>query len=105
MEREEMQALLEEMETRLSKHMDDVAASLETRLSKRMDDMAATMDNMAASLEQSIRDAQTEVLKAVYSTQEGNITRLNALETSLPQRMAIVERRLLEIEKKLGGVV
>jgi hypothetical protein len=62
------------------------------------------MDEMAATLEEGYRDTQTEVLKAVYSMGarvEARVGAQEALVSSIQQRQALVEARLLEIEKRL----
>ncbi|HEY2018063.1 MAG TPA: hypothetical protein VGH38_31375, partial [Bryobacteraceae bacterium] len=57
---------------------------------------------------ETVRDAQAEVLKAFPSYQEGANVRMRALEaklsnvdSGLSERLAIVERRLWQIEAKL----
>lgn len=65
------------------------------------------VDEAWAGMKEFARDLQTEVLKAVLTTQEGNVARLGGLEAAdaaVLARMAAMERRLLEIEKRLGGV-
>jgi hypothetical protein len=80
-------------ETRLSQEIREEIAKSEVKLTKRMDDITA-------SLEEEIRDSQTEVLRAMLTTQEGNLARFKDVDT-LRERVAIVERRLLEIEVRL----
>ncbi len=81
------------VETRLRLEIREEIAKSEIKLTKRMDDIAA-------SLEEEIRDSQTEVLRAMLTTQEGNLARFKEVDT-LRERVAIVERRLLEIEVRL----
>ncbi len=78
---------------RLEHRLKEEFHEIEVKLTKRMDDFAA-------SLEEEIRDSQTEVLKAMVTTQEANLARFKDFET-LRERMAILERRLLEIEVRL----
>lgn len=78
---------------RLEHRLKEEFHETEVKLTKRMDDFAA-------SLEEEIRDSQTEVLKAMVTTQEANLARFKDFET-LRERMAILERRLLEIEVRL----
>lgn len=50
-----------------------------------------------------MRDMQTEIIRVSMEFQQRNETRDAAVETQLPpmtERMASIERRLLEIEKK-----
>lgn len=78
---------------RLEHRLKEEFHEIEVKLTKRMDDFAA-------SLEEEIRDSQTEALKAMVTTQEANLARFKDFET-LRERMAILERRLLEIEVRL----
>ena len=78
---------------RLEHRLKEEFHEIEVKLTKRMDDFAA-------SLEEEIRDSQTDVLKAMVTTQEANLARFKGFET-LRERMAILERRLLEIEVRL----
>jgi len=78
---------------RLEHRLEEAIREIEVKLTKRIDDFAA-------SLEEQIRDSQTEVLKAMLTTQEANLLRFRDLET-LRERMAVRERRLLEIEARL----
>ena len=51
-----------------------------------------------------VRDSQTEILKAFLPYQAGQDVRLRLMEVTgagITERMAILERRLSEIEKKL----
>jgi chromosome segregation ATPase len=77
----------------LERRVEERLLEVEVKLTKRMDDFAA-------SLEEQIRDSQTEVLKAMLTTQESNLARFKEIEP-LRERIAILERRLLEIEMKL----
>jgi hypothetical protein len=86
---EEVGQRFDRLEHRLNEGLHEV----EVRLTKRMDDFAA-------SLEEQIRDSQTEVLRAMLTTQEANLLRFKDFET-LRERMAVLERRLLEIEVRL----
>lgn len=66
---------------RLEHRLKEEFHETEVKLTKRMDDFAA-------SLEEEIRDSQTEVLKAMVTTQEANLARFKDFET-LRERMAI----------------
>jgi chaperonin cofactor prefoldin len=62
------------------------------------------LDDMAASLEEGYRDTQTELLKAIYTMGETVQSRVDTQEivvASLQKRQALLEARLLEIEKRL----
>ena len=99
MTREEAEEIIAAMRAAIQSEM---AAQEERLLAK----FHQHVDNMSATLEESIRDRQTEVLRAVMSAQESNTARLGLVEAadaSVLHRMATMERRLLEIEKRLGG--
>ena len=71
-------------------------------------DMAAFKQEILDGVQEQIRDSQTEILKAFLPYQESNNLRLRVVETNLSNtdavltaRMAVLERRLQEIEKKL----
>jgi hypothetical protein len=56
-------------------------------------------------LKETFRDVQTELLKAFYSFAESTQQRLGQVEVSnqaLVARLATVENRLLEVEKRLN---
>jgi hypothetical protein len=88
--------------------VDRRSVEMEQRFTERIDAATASMfqrmDEMAAALEEGYRDTQTEVLKAIYSLGVRLESRAGAQEaviTSIQQRQASVEARLLEIEKRL----
>jgi predicted nucleic acid-binding Zn-ribbon protein len=66
--------------------------------------MFQRLDEMAATLEEHFREQQTEVLKAAFTMQEQINVRTKEQDNSMTavrDRLAIVERRLFEIEKRL----
>jgi predicted RNA-binding protein len=66
--------------------------------------LRTTKDDILEAVQEYVRDAQTEILKAFLPYQEGQNIRLRTLEnvgTGISERIAVVERRLAEIEKKL----
>ena len=79
-----------------------------------MDGQAVTHQELAQALTQQkqeildgvqelVRDVQTEILKAFLPHAENTSLRIRLIEatdTGFSERMAIMERRLLEIEKK-----
>ena len=78
---------------------------VETRLKG---EMAQMRREILDGVQEMVRDAQTEILKAFLPFQEAQNIRLHTLEvklinteTGLSERMAVVERRLAEIEKRL----
>jgi|GEM_PF-2109493 uncharacterized protein Yka (UPF0111/DUF47 family) len=69
---------------------------------------AAQKQEILDGVQEQIRDSQTEILKAFLPYQESTNLRLRVVETNLSNtdavltaRMAVLERRLQEIEKKL----
>jgi hypothetical protein len=66
--------------------------------------MFQRLDDVAATLEKSYRGTRTEVLNAIYSMGVRLEARAGAQEaviTSIQQRQASIEARLLEIERRL----
>jgi hypothetical protein len=71
--------------------LEDALGAVETRIIDR--------------LTESIRDAQTEVLKAFYGFAESNRQRLSQLEGNqgaLINRIGVLEDRMLELERKVN---
>jgi hypothetical protein len=71
-------------------------------------DMATLKQEILDGVQERIRDSQTEILKAFLPFQESSNLRLRLVETNLSNtdavltaRMAVLERRLQEIEKRL----
>jgi len=69
---------------------------------------AAQKQEILDGVQEQIRDSQTEILKAFLPYQESTNLRLRVVETNLSNtdavltaRMAVLERRLQEIEKRL----
>jgi ribosomal protein L16 Arg81 hydroxylase len=88
--------------------VDQRFTQMDQRFTEKIDaaktSMFQRLDEMAATLEEGYRDTQTEVLKAIYSMGarlEARVGAQEALVTSIQQRQALVEARLLEIEKRL----
>ena len=78
---------------------------LETKIDGLKSWLMQRLDDMAATLEENYRDTQTELLKAMYTMGETIQSRVNAQEaviSSLQQRQALMEARLLEVEKRLN---
>jgi hypothetical protein len=68
------------------------------------------LDQLEARLTERMRDMQTELLRGFAAFSEGQTLRLRKVEadqsnldTALSGRVSVVERRLLEIEMRLGG--
>lgn len=68
------------------------------------DELKGDMASLRDELVEAIHDSETKLLKAFYDYAETNRVRMAAIETeriSLAQRLAIVEDKILRIEKKL----
>jgi len=70
-------------------------------LQQRVDGLEQRMDDFAVSLEEQIRDFQTEILKVMLTIRESNLARFTDLET-LRERVSILERCLLDIRLRLA---
>jgi hypothetical protein len=82
------------LEERLNQNM----GALEERLNQRMEEREER-------LTETFRDMQTELLKAFYAVAETNQRRLTDAEreaAALKDRMAIMESRLTQVEKRLN---
>ena len=80
-------------------------AALETRLEQKFDQFRAETNHQYDDLKETIRDAQTEVLKAFYSFAESNRQRVAQLEGNqgaLITRIGTLEDRMLELERKIN---
>ena len=94
---QEVKQELQEVKQELLQRIDQATQDLRVEMLQRMDEHAA-------SLEESIHDSQTEVLKAFLTYQEGQHIRMRGFEAKdveITQRMDVLERRLQEIERRL----
>jgi len=92
-----LDAKLEALEARIDAKLD----ALEARIDAKLD---AKLDALKDSLQEAIRDAQTEMLRGFAAYAEANQIRVRQLEigqSAVNLRMDVMERRLLEIEKRL----
>lgn len=67
--------------------------------------LRSEMHHMYDNLVERMADSETKLLKAFYSYAEGNDKRVGQIETSnasMLGRLATVENRVLEIEKRLN---
>jgi len=102
--RAEMQQRMDALRVEMLQRMDALRVEMLQRMDALRVEMLQRMDEHAASLEESIRDAQTEMLKAFISYQEGQQIRMRGFESKdveITERMAVLERRLQEIERRL----
>ena len=63
------------VETRLREEIGGVETRLREEVRENEVKVTKRMDDFAASLEEQIRDSHTEVLRAMLTTQEGNLPR------------------------------
>lgn len=87
-------------------------AALEARLTERQDrlnerqEMLRTeMQHMYDDLKETIRDVQTEILKAFYGFSESvqlHFKEVDKTDASLKERLTSIEGRLLDVEKRLN---
>ena len=78
-------------------------AALEQRLTQNLTD--SLTQSLTEAFTEAIRDSETRLLRAFYGFTETVQTRFQAAEdsdTNLRRRLAVVEQRLLEVEKRLN---
>jgi hypothetical protein len=106
---------LAELETRLSERITNLdncvserIADVETRLSERITNLDNRLSERIADVEirlsERITSAETNILKAIFNLAESFDKRTTAIEkghSMLVERLAVIETRLLEVEKKL----
>ena len=85
--------------------LDTALARLRTEF---REDLQRALDAQTDKFTATVRDVQTHILRAFLPSQESVSLRFRKLEAdtanlnvSLSERMAVVERRLMEIEKRL----
>jgi hypothetical protein len=79
--------------------------ALEGRLNQRHEMLRSEMQHMYDDLKETMRDVQTEILKALYGFSEGVQLRFkesDKIEASLRERITSIEGRLLDVEKRLN---
>ena len=67
--------------------------------------LRSEMQHMYDSLVETIRDVQTELLKAFYNFGQSNnkrMTELEGNEAAIRSRLGTIEDRLMEVEKRLN---
>lgn len=80
-------------------------AAVEARLNERHEILRGELQHSFDDLKETLRDSQTEILKAFYTFAESNNKRLTAVEgneAAMRSRLATIEDRLLEVEKRLN---
>jgi adenosine/AMP kinase len=80
-------------------------AAVEARLNERIEILRGEVQHSFDDLKETMRDTQTELLKSFYTFAESNNKRLTAVEGNdavIQSRLATIEDRLLEVEKRLN---
>jgi len=100
------------MDQEIKQHLE----AMESRMEARMDRMSTHFDEKMGKLEERLtekmRDMQTELLRGFAAFSEGQTIRLRKVEAdqsnldaALSARVNVLERRLLEIELRLGRTI
>ncbi len=85
--------------------MDARFADFEQRADARFADFEQRMDARFAEFRELVTDTETKLLKAFYGFVESNQKRLEGIERdqgNLHERLAILERRVTEVERRLN---
>jgi hypothetical protein len=111
----ELKQYLEGMESRLDKrlgHLDSRVGQLDQRMDRfdeRMGQFDNVLEHFEARLVEKMRHMQTELLRGFASFSEAQTLRLRKVEAdqsnldlALSGRVSVLEKRLLEIELRLG---
>jgi hypothetical protein len=72
---------------------------------RQFDQLRAEMSHQYDDLKETLRDGQTEILKAFYGytqTTDAKLKESDQADYALRQRLTVVESRLLEVEKRLN---
>lgn len=80
-------------------------ADLEQRVDQKFDQLRAEVNHGYADLAERISDSETRLLKAFYDFAQSNQKRTTQIEVSqsaMLSRLATIEDRLLQIEKRLN---
>lgn len=78
---------------------------LEARLNERVEMLRSETNHSHNELMEAFRDGQTELLKAFYNYSQTSDERMGLAETetaSFKKRLAILESRIKEVEKRLN---
>jgi hypothetical protein len=80
-------------------------ADLESRINERYDMLRAEVQHGYNDLRETLRDSQTELLKAFYSFGQSNSKRFAELEgneAAIRSRLGTIEDRLMELERRVN---
>jgi DNA anti-recombination protein RmuC len=95
---------MSEQIAQLRAEMSEQISQLRTEMSEQIAQLRAEAQHQYEDLIEKIRDSQTETLKAFYSYAQTTDIKLKdgaAADASLRERVAIIESRLLEVERRL----
>jgi hypothetical protein len=105
--RADVRALGDRMEVLFLK-LDDKVQKLDDKVQKLDQELAQTREAILERTQEMVRDAQTELLRGYASFAESQEIRMRKMtadisniDASTNLRMVVLERRLLEIEKRL----
>ena len=97
----QLQSELQALEARMNERHDMLRSDMQQANSM----LRSEMQHMYDDLKETIRDSQTEVLKAFYGFTEGMQLRFkeaDATEASLKERLTSIETRLMNVEMRLN---
>lgn len=80
-------------------------ADLEQKFEQKFEQLRSEMNHGYADLAERISDGETRLLKAFYDFVQSNqkrITEIEVAEASMRSRLATIEDRLLQVEKRLN---
>ena len=80
-------------------------ANLDEKLEQKFDQLRAEMNHGYADLAERMHNSETRLLKAFYDFAQSNQKRMTEIETSessMRSRLATIEDRLLQVEKRLN---
>ena len=80
-------------------------ADLEQKVDQKFDQLRGEMNHGYADLAERISDSETRLLKAFYDFAQSNQKRMTDIEVSeaaMLSRLATIEDRLLQVEKRLN---
>lgn len=83
----------------------ELASQLRSEFHESAEQLRSEFQHGFAELKETMRDGQTELLRAFYSYTQSNDERLAAVEQDavpVRKRLAILESRMTEVEKRLN---
>jgi chromosome segregation ATPase len=89
----------------LDQKLNDKIDTVKTELDEKIDMLRSELHHSFDELSERLRDGQTELLKAFYGFAQSNRERLGSTDNetaSLKTRLAILESRLEEVERRLN---